>query len=202
MAIKSGAIYKVRDDLIRKRKEQIQASKYHTTINSNHMCAVLDQTGVPISYGTNIFNIRMPTTEHAEAQALRKLMERLGKTTKKIKIDIIVVRTNGQNSKPCDRCIKRMHELSNRFVIRYVYYTHEEEIDGIRCVKFCKLIEDPDRHYSSYDRHLKRRRKPTNTNNDNDNKNKDKNNNKNKDNDNNNKKNNKENNYICKNKYK
>ena len=95
MSVNSQNIYRVRDELIKKRTEQIQASKYQTTMNSNHMCAILDQSGVPISFGTNIFNIKTPTTEHAEAQALRKLIERLGRTTKRLKIDILVVRTNG-----------------------------------------------------------------------------------------------------------
>jgi len=154
MSINSQVIYRIRDELIKKRREQIQASGYQTT--ANHMCAILDQSGAPISYGTNVFNIKTPTTEHAEAQALRKLMERLGRTTKKLKIDILVVRTNGHNSKPCDRCIRRMEELQARFTIRHIYFTHEDESDGIRCVKFCKLAQEPERHYSSYDRNLRR----------------------------------------------
>ena len=156
MSISSQVIYRIRDELIKKRREQTQASGYQSTMNANHMCAVLDQSGVPISFGTNVFNIKTPTTEHAEAQALRKLMERLGRTTKKLKIDILVVRTNGHNSKPCDRCIRRMEELQARFTIRHIYFTHEDESDGIRCVKFCKLAQDPDRHYSSYDRNIRR----------------------------------------------
>ena len=156
MSINSGNIYKIRDELIRKRSEQIQASNYKTTFNANHMCAILDHSGVPISFGTNVHNIKAQTTEHAEAQAFRKLLERLGRTNKKLKIDILVVRTNGHNSKPCDRCIKRMEELKSRFVIKNIYFTHEDEPDGIRCVKFCKLIKDPERHYSSYDRNVRR----------------------------------------------
>jgi cytidine deaminase len=157
MTLRSNVIYKIRDELIKKRREQIQSSNYQTTMNSNHMCAILDQSGFPISYGTNVFNIKTPTTEHAEAQALRKLLERIGRTTKKIKINILVVRTNGNNSKPCDRCIKRMEELKARFNIKNIYYTHQDEADGIRCVKFCNLINDPERHYSSYDRNIRRR---------------------------------------------
>jgi len=156
MSINSQVIYRIRDELIKKRREQIQASGYQTTMNANHMCAVLDQSGVPISFGTNVFNVKTPTTEHAEAQALRKLIERLGRTTKKLKIDLIVVRTNGHNSKPCDRCIRRMEELQSRFSIRHIYFTHEDETDGIRCVKFCKLAQESERHFSSYDRNLRR----------------------------------------------
>ena len=157
MTLPSNAIYKMRDELIKKRREQIQSSNYKSAINSNHMCAILDQSGFPISYGTNVYNTKTPTTEHAEAQALRKLLERLGRTTKKIKINILVVRTNGNNSKPCVKCIQRMEELRARFIIKNIYYTHQDEDDGIRCVKFCNLINDAERHYSSYDRNVRRR---------------------------------------------
>lgn len=156
MSINTSNIYKIRDELIKKRLEQIKASGYQTSMNSNHMCAILDHSGVPISFGTNVFNVKTPTTEHAEAQAFRKLLEKMGKTQKKLKIDILVVRTNGHNSKPCDRCIRRMEELKARFQIRNIYYTHEQEPDGIRCVKFCKLAQE-ERHFSSYDRNFRRR---------------------------------------------
>ena len=157
MSINSQVIYRIRDELIKKRREQTQASGYYTKKNHDHMCAVLDQSGAPISFGTNVFNTKPSITEHAEVQALRKLMERLGRTTKKLKIDILVVRTNGCNSKPCDSCIRRMEELQARFNIRHIYFTHEDESDGIRCVKFCKLVQEPVRHYSSYERNIRRR---------------------------------------------
>ena len=160
MSINSGNIYKVRDELIRKRSEQIQASNYKSTFNANHMCAILDHSGVPISFGTNVHNIKSPTTEHAEAQALRKFLEKYSYFEKrKYKVDIMVVRTNGHNSKPCNRCIQEMERLRSKIQIRHVYYTHEDEINGIRCVKFCKLVEDPERHYSSFERNIIRRPK-------------------------------------------
>ena len=152
-------ILKIRDELIEKRKQQIIASGYQSTLNSNHMCAILDFCGNPLIYGTNIFNVRKPTTEHAEAQALRKLFDKYSyeNQRRKMNVDIIVVRTNGSNSKPCDRCIREMERSTYRLRIRHVYYTHQDEDDGIRCVKFGKLVEDQDRHYSSYDRNIRRR---------------------------------------------
>jgi hypothetical protein len=50
------------------------------------------------------------------------------------------------------------------YIIKNIYYTHEDESDGIRCVKFCKLVEDPERHYSSYDRNVRRVHMQDNTN--------------------------------------
>jgi cytidine deaminase len=156
----SRSVLNIRDILVEKRTKQIEASGYYSTINSCHMCALLDCDGNPIIYGTNIYNIKTPTTEHAEEQALRRLLEKYCKDNakKKFKIDLLVIRTNGNNSKPCDRCIRLMQNVSGRINIRNVYYSHEDEQNGIRSVKFNKLVNDPDRHFSSFDRNLMRRK--------------------------------------------
>ncbi len=147
------------DTMIAKRKAHYSGSGF-TSINkfnkSNHMCAIL-KGGTPISYGANVYNIDDKTTEHAEAQALRKFYERIGKrlNAKKKTIDIFVVRTNGGNSKPCVRCINAMKYYSQFFSIRHVYYTHPDEPNGIRCVKFSQLSsEEP--HICAFDRNLKK----------------------------------------------
>ena len=151
-------IFKMCDKLIHKRKQQcVKANGYNSTFNSEHMCAILDSDGNPLIYGTNVYNIGKLSTEHAEAQAIRKLYDKYSyqNQKRKIKVDIIVVRTNGSNSKPCERCIHEM-KCSTRLHIRNVYYTHQDAEFGIRCVKFDRLVEDPDRHYSSYDRNVRR----------------------------------------------
>lgn len=150
-------ILDIKEILIEKRKAQISASGFTSLTNSNHMCAIL-KDGVPISYGTNVYTVNDTSTEHAEAQALRKLTERLGRRNlgKKITIDIIVVRTNGGNSKPCERCINNMMSYSIRYNIRNIYYTLPEEEFGIRCVKFSKLINEKP-HICSFDRNERRR---------------------------------------------
>lgn len=150
-------IVSIKDMLIEKRKAQISASGFVSLTNSNHMCAILKDCE-PISYGTNMYTINDSSTEHAEAQALRKLTERLGRRNiaKKITIDILVVRTNGGNSKPCERCINNMSLYCTRFSIRNVYYTHPSEEFGIRCVKFTKLMNE-EQHICSFDRNLRRR---------------------------------------------
>ncbi len=148
-------LLRLSDTLIEKRKAQIHASGFKSMTNSNHMCAIL-KDGVPISYGTNVYATNGCVTEHAEAQALRRLCERLGRTTKKIKIDILVVRTNGSNSKPCNRCINYMDSLSSKFNFNKIYYTDNQEKTGIRCIKFSKLMTE-DRHVCAYDRNIIRR---------------------------------------------
>jgi len=69
----------------------------------------------------------------------------------------LVIRTNGGNSKPCDRCIRMMESVSWRIQIRNIYYSHHDEIFGLRCVRYNKFVNEPDRHYSSFDRNLRRR---------------------------------------------
>jgi cytidine deaminase len=142
--------------LIDKRKAHYNASGYTSLTNSNHMCAIL-KDGQPISYGTNVYAVNDINTEHAEAQALRKLYERIGKciNAKRIQIDILIIRTNGGNSKPCARCINTMMKYTRIFSIQYIYYTLPDEPDGIRRVKFSKLINE-DRHECSFDRNLRR----------------------------------------------
>lgn len=144
------------DKLIKKREACYNASGFTSITSSNHACTIL-KDGVPIIQGMNVYNLNGVSTEHAEAQALRKYAEKIGKrtTVKKQTIDLLIVRTNGGNSKPCDRCINDMLSYSSYFNIRNIYYTHHDEPSGIRCVKFSKLITE-ERHYCSYDRNLRR----------------------------------------------
>lgn len=113
------------------------SSPFHQKLKSNHMCVILDKNGGILSFGSNCYNLQIDITEHAEVQAFRKLIERMGRTNRKITIDILVIRTTGGNSKPCEECVKRMYELSIRFKIRNVFYTND--LYFIDCVKFSKL---------------------------------------------------------------
>ena len=159
--------HRIADTMISKRKAHYEASGYTSLTNSNHMCTIL-KDGVPIIFGSNVYSINYMSTEHAEAQALRKLYEKIGKeiNAKKVTIDIMIIRTNGGNSKPCVRCINTMQKYTKYFSIRYVYYTFPGEPDGIRCVKFSQLINE-EQHVCSYDRNLRRRqvKRPTSPNN-------------------------------------
>ena len=129
-------IIELANNMIIKREQQM-SSPFHQKLKSNHMCAILDKNGKILSFGSNCYNLKIDTTEHAEVQALRKLIERIGRNDRKITIDILVIRTTGGNSKPCDECITRMYELSQRFKIRNIFYTNEFYF--IDCIKFSKL---------------------------------------------------------------
>ena len=120
-----------------KKREQQMSSPFHKKLKSNHMCAILDKNGKILSFGSNYYNLKIDITEHAEVQAFRKLIERIGRNNRKITIDVLVIRTTGGNSKPCEDCISRMYELSQRFKIRNIFYTNEFYF--IDCVKFSKL---------------------------------------------------------------
>ena len=128
-------IIELANNMIIKREQQM-SSPFHQKLKSNHMCVILDKNGGILSFGSNCYNLQIDITEHAEVQAFRKLIERMGRHNRKITIDILVIRTTGGNSKPCKECIQRMYELSIRFKIRNIFYTNDYYID---CVKFSKL---------------------------------------------------------------
>ena len=146
-------LVQLRDILIKKRDAHYKASNYYSINNAHHICVIL-KDGVPISYGINNYTPNKTFIEHAEAHAFRKLMKHIDKSSKRIKIDIFVVKTNGCNSKPCNRCINQMISYNNLFNIRNIYYTTKDEIIGIRCIKFSKLIHE-ERHYCSYDKNIR-----------------------------------------------
>ena len=128
--------------MILKRKGQISNPDTITlTKKSNHMCAILTTSGIPIMFGSNFYNIprgSVKSTEHAESIALSKLAAKMGRVRRKIHIDILVVRTNMGNSMPCDRCMQKISEAGQRFHIRYIYYTKDGKIE---CIKFSKLVK-------------------------------------------------------------
>ena len=146
------------DILIKKRDEETKQSGFRTVINSNHICAIL-KDGHPISYGSNSYTLNKPLNKHAESRAFDNLINRIGKINKqnknkKIKIDVFIIRTNKSISKPCKRCMNEMINYNNTgiFNIRNIYYTSKDHENGIRNVKFSKLVEE-ESHYCSYDVH-------------------------------------------------
>lgn len=146
------------DILIKKRDEQTKTSGFRTVINSNHICAIL-KDGRPISYGSNNYILNKPLNKHAESQAFDNLINRIGKANKqnknkKMKIDVFIIRTNKSNSRPCKRCMNEMINYNDTgvFNIRNIYYTSKEYENGIRNVKFSKLVQE-ESYYCSYDMH-------------------------------------------------
>ena len=129
-------IYDIVNFMIIKRSEQM-ASTHHDLTKSNHMCAIVDIVGNPLIFGYNYYNIKNNNTTHAEIDAFDKLVNKMGRTRRKITVDLVVIRTNGGNSMPCDKCMKRIIEVSQRFYIRYIYFTVNEFDIGY--VKFSKI---------------------------------------------------------------
>ena len=66
---------------------------------------------------------------------------------------LIVARTNGCNSKPCARCLELIEKNLHIINIRQIYYTHEDEQDGIKMDKLKTLITG-EKFVSSYSRFL------------------------------------------------
>jgi len=123
--------------MIIKRKEQISDFFEKLLTKSNHMCAILDIDGNPLIFGYNYYNIKNNKTTHAEVDAFTKLVNKMGRSRRKITIDLVIVRTNGGNSLPCPECQKKLFDMSIRFHIRNIYYTNNDY--DINVVKYSKL---------------------------------------------------------------
>ena len=155
----NDTISRLTDMLIDKRNAHIpqdMTPAFRGMRSRMHSCVIFDTNGTPLAYGYNDFNVRSPTTEHAEAMAMRKLC-----ATMKVKgirsgivVNLLVVRTNGGNSKPCENCIRRMQSYSQFFTIRKIYYSntdHDTDTDiYIEKKSFNSLCNDPNKHESSF----------------------------------------------------
>ena len=142
------------DTMKAKRTAHYEASNFKSQTNSDHMCVIL-QNNVPVYFASNVYVLNNPSTDHAEQNALvgfhSTRLRRHEISGKRQKIDILVVRANGGNSRPCERCIKMMDRYTQFYIINNIYYTHPDEPDGIRTVKFSRLLSEGS-YSCSYDR--------------------------------------------------
>ncbi len=117
-----------------------------------HFCVIMNLSGAPLAYGYNTYSNGDLTTEHAEAMAFRKLncVRKQKGIRGRLSVNILVVRTNGGNSKPCSNCIQRMIEYSSLYTIRKVYYTNKNEPEGFQKESFSSLMNDENKHVSAY----------------------------------------------------
>ncbi len=113
------------------------ACPYHNLKKSNHMCAILDINGNPLIFGSNHYDTKINITTHAEVDAFNKLVNKMGRTRRKITIDLVIIRTNGGNSAPCSNCMQKIFSMSMRFYIRYIYFTNNDY--DIDVIKFSKV---------------------------------------------------------------
>jgi cytidine deaminase len=118
--------------MIIKRRAQI-TNLFHELKKSNHMCAIIDINGNPLIFGYNYYNIKNNKTTHAEVDAFNKLLNKFGHMKRKMLVDIIIIRTNGGNSLPCEKCQQKLFDVRYNFHIRNIYYTcNDYDIDVIK----------------------------------------------------------------------
>ena len=131
--------------------ELLEKRKHLGNLKYNHMCVIITKKGIPLSYGYNDYDYKNNITEHAEEMAIRKYINKINllKTYKKKIGYLFVIRTNGNNSKPCSNCINIIDKYSYIITIKNIYYTHEEEESGIRKTTIKQLIDGP-QHISQY----------------------------------------------------
>ena len=151
-------IMNLRDTLTDKRAAYVcdtTPKSYRVFQNFEHICVIMTTNGAPLVYGYNTYKIDDYTTEHAEAMAFRKLncMRKMMGIRGRLAINILVVRTNGGNSKPCSKCIECMQSYSDKYNVRKVYYTNNKELNGIQKETFSSLVNDPNKHISSFYRY-------------------------------------------------
>jgi cytidine deaminase len=139
------------DYLTKKRRSQNNAIRFKKYSNryQSHICAILDKkSGTIIGIGSNSYhpqNKAMYGTIHAEVNALTKHKHKLGRN----KVNLLVIRVNGGNSKPCSDCISN---ISNYFPnVNRVYYSNiKDEVHGLSYDNVNQLKSDPEMHVSSY----------------------------------------------------
>lgn len=134
--------------------------EYKVFRSFEHICVIMNSNGAPLVYGYNTYsNNNSLTTEHAEAMAFRKLnlLRKQMNIRGRLTINILVVRTNGGNSKPCNNCINCMHRNSDNYKIRKIYYSDNNQPDGFQKETFSSLLNDPNKHISAYFRYLQQK---------------------------------------------
>lgn len=139
------------DYLIKKRKAQISAVKNRKTGKQYqaHICAILDKkSGAIIGIGSNRHYSQSKTmygTIHAETDALTRHSRKLGRN----KVNLLVVRVTGGNSKPCSDCV---NNFTTRFTnVNRVYYTNIQNGQfGLSYDNVSQLKSDPEMHTTSF----------------------------------------------------
>lgn len=146
--------------------EKLKTNRSAFTINKNkfiepykHCALVVSRKGggAIIGIGTNNYRNDDNGSIHAEDDAFTnakhyfrtKKSKNLNSMKRKIKVDLIVVRTTGSNSKPCYHCITD-HMINNaHFNVRKVIYSDSDVEGGYITTNKNKLMND-DIHVSGF----------------------------------------------------
>jgi len=145
---------KIDIDMIEKRLVKSNLCKCNL---SNHIACVFYKKNnniFKINTGINNYiNInKNQSTIYAEISALNKLKYVQSKKCKKINLLVIKVSYTGKigNSKPCIKCIEKMHclPIEKGYSIKNIYYSDEN--GKIIKNKIQNLINDDNKHLSRY----------------------------------------------------
>ena len=130
---------KIYTDLMRRRNEFVSGmSRRNNSDMFRHMAAVVSKSGEIISIGYNSVRPNSFTTIHAERDALDKAIgtfyrkygrSSLQKSTPKV--DLVVMRDNGYNSRPCYNCITDVINGNQYFNINRIWYSNNQVIGGL-----------------------------------------------------------------------
>lgn len=139
------------DYLVKKRQAQNVAAKNRKTSKQYqaHICAILDKkSGAIIGIGSNRHysqNKTMYGTVHAETDALTRHQHKIGRS----KVNLLVIRVTGGNSKPCSDCV---NNFATRFTnVNRVYYTNIKDGEyGLSYDNVSQLKSDPEMHTTAY----------------------------------------------------
>lgn len=132
-----------------------QLSRRNNPESFRHICAVTSPSGSVLGIGYNHCHTHTNGTVHAEQHGLLNAMKtvlrkdgrsRLLKGS--IKVDLIVLRDTGSNSRPCNNCITKHIAGNPYFNIRNIYYSHETE--GIIKTNTNDLFTNRHDHYSRH----------------------------------------------------
>jgi cytidine deaminase len=130
---------KIYHDLMRRRNDFVSGMNRRDNIDMfRHMAAVIGKSGEIISIGYNNVRPNRFSTIHAERDAIDKAIStyyrKYGKSSMQKqtpKVDLVVMRDNGNNSRPCYNCITEVINGNQYFNINRIFYSHDQAIGGL-----------------------------------------------------------------------
>jgi hypothetical protein len=133
-----------------------QLSRRQNPETFRHICAVISPTGAVIGIGNNhCVGGSGIATKHAEHHAMdgaiRHVIKHKGRghlLKAPLKVDVVVLRDTGSNSRPCYHCITDHIAGNPYFNVRHVYYSHETE--GLIRESANGLLDNRDQHVSRF----------------------------------------------------
>lgn len=149
---------KIYVDLMRRRNDFISGmSRKNSNDISKHMAAVVSKSGEIIAIGYNNVRPNRFSTIHAERDALDKAVStyyrKYGKSSlqkSSPKVDLVVMRANGTNSRPCYNCITEVINGNQYFNINRIWYSHENAAGGLIDITPSELFQTRHQHISRY----------------------------------------------------